>query len=267
MLIARRNERPGDRILRVAGVALAQRDPRGAYRHYLAALGKAVAEQPPPFGMNAYAETYHDASEQGEWLAISLIANAQREGDGARRLWSLAANAAEPTAFNPLKRHAVDESHHALAYLTLLDLTFPGALAPKFRVDLEQLSPRFAIADQVVAVAGSPYAHAPTVDDYIQMNIAEIRTTIHHTLQRSAITRHCPPANFARAGRILDSLLRDELSHVAYTARLIEAAAASLPASIVPDLMCRRLCDFNRITTAELARSEFSTCVTCAQPL
>ena len=34
-----------------------------------------------------------------------------------------------------LKRHAVDESRHSLAYLALFDLTFPGAVSSQFRVD------------------------------------------------------------------------------------------------------------------------------------
>ena len=54
--------------------------------------------------------------------------------------------------------------------------------------------------------------------------------------------------------RILDSLLRDETQHIAYTARLIERAAKASGAAHVIDLMLERLRDFNQITEGDLAR-------------
>src|SRR5439155_10089979 len=110
---------------------------------------------------------------------------------------------------------AVDESRHALAYLALLDLAFPGAVTPSFRSELNQLSPSFSMRQQFFAVDGSPYARTPSVDDFVQMNIAEIRMTIHHLLQRPALAMHCPRMNVPRITKILDALLRDELRHVA----------------------------------------------------
>lgn len=89
------------------------------------------------------------------------------------------------------------------------------------------------------------------------MNIAEIRTTLHHLMQREAIATHCPPDNLPRVVKILNSLLRDELGHVAYTAILIEEKARVAEPGAVQTLFSRRLRDFNEITRRELSQRKF----------
>ena len=239
-----------DRVTAAARVALSQHNPPASCPKYSAALGKAIWEEFPPFSTRLYADLYRGASASGQWLAISLITNAEREGDGAKRLWSLAA-CADNEERHLLKRHACDESSHALAYLALLDLTFPGAVEASFRSELNQLSPHFSMGQEVRAIEGSPYARKPSIDDYMQMNIAEIRTTIHHLMQREALAAHCPAENISRVTKILDSLLRDELSHVAYTAVLIEEKAGDTEPEKFEEQFCKRLRDFNRITNED----------------
>ena len=242
------------RVATVAKVALSQGDSRTCPA-YLRALMEALAREPPPFGTREYSDVYRAAAADRQWMAISLMANAEREGDGATRLWSLAACSADPEEVQLLKEHAVDESRHALAYLALLDLAFPDSVEPKFRAELEQLSPRFRMSQPLRAAKGSPYARTPSIDDFVQMNIAEIRTTIHHLMQRVALSAHCPPENLVRMTKVLDMLLRDELRHVAYTAVLIDRKAASAGQEGLPQMFCRRMRDFNRITHCELAKS------------
>lgn len=246
-----------ERVAVVARVALSQRDPQAECPRYLTTLDKALDEEPPPFGTEEYSNTYRAASASGQWLAMSLITNAEREGDGAKRLWSLAACTDNEEERQLLKRHACDESSHALAYLALLDLSFPGAVDETFRAELNQLSPHFSMSQEPYPIEGSPYARKPSVDDYMQMNIAEIRTTIHHLMQRQALAEHCPPENMARAKKVLDSLLRDELSHVAYTAVLIEAKAEAADPEKFQQLFRKRLRDFNNITKEELGERVF----------
>jgi hypothetical protein len=252
-----KNERAVDPVAGVARVALAHRTPPQECPTYFTALNGALEREPPPFGTEAYAQLYRDASADGQWLAISLMTNAEREGDGATRLWSLAACCPEPDERQLLKRHAVDESHHAVAYLALLDRCFPDAVEPEFHEQLRGLSPHYAMSHDLVAVEGSPYAHEPSIDDYVQMNIAEIRTTIHHTMQREALALHCPPDNAAGITKILDSILRDELNHVGYTAELIERKAAGMDPDVFQSLFTKRLQDFSRITREELGALVF----------
>ena len=246
-----------DRAANVARVALSQNTPPVDCPVYLDTLTRALEEEPPPFCTDNYSDIYREASANGQWLAISLITNSEREGDGAKRLWSLAACADDKEVQQLIKRHAVDESNHAKAYLALLDLAFPGAVEPKFRSELNQLSPSFTIGQELFIVEGSPYARKPSIDDFVQMNIAEIRTTIHHMMQRPALAAHCPEPNRVRMTKILDTLLRDELRHVAYTAVLIEAIAKGPDGADFPALFTRRVRDFNRITTEEFGKAIF----------
>ncbi|WP_155420276.1 hypothetical protein [Burkholderia cepacia] len=245
-----------ERIYIAARVALSQSGLDDRCPTYLSAL-EAALEDDPPYGARAYAAAYRGASQSKQWLATSLITNAEREGDGATRLWSMAACAEDAEEQQLLKRHAVDESGHALFYLKLLDLTFPGAVSPAFRTELRQLSPGYSMAQSLFVVEGSPYGRPPTVDDFIQMNIAEIRTTIHHLLQRDALSAHCPPTTLPQVVKLLDTLLRDELSHVAYTGMLIEQHATHIAAGKIRGLFQKRFHDFNEITMQELDKKVF----------
>jgi hypothetical protein len=194
---------------------------------------------------------------------VSLITNSEREGDGARRLWSLAACSVDERQRRLLKRHACDESRHALMYLALLDLSFPGAVTHEFGTELRQLSPGFSMRKELFPVPGSPYAKVPTIDDFLQMNIAEIRTAIHHTMQRPVLAGHCPPENLAKITKLHDSLLADELSHIAYTAMLIEEIGWDADPGRLAALFRKRLHDFNTITTEELGGNVFDCSVAC----
>lgn len=250
-------EKSSDRVAQIARVALNQGNPPAEYPKYFAALDQALENEPPPFDTEAYVNTFREASKDGRWMAISLMTNAEREGDGATRLWSLAACSPNEEEKQLLKRHAVDESGHSLAYLALLDIAFPGSVTSTFREELKQLSPHYTMDQEPSPVEGSPYARVPSIDDYVQMNIAEIRTTIHHIMQRAALANYCPEENVPRMNKILDALLRDELSHVAYTARLIEQKGVGTDPNRLPDLYSKRLRDFNTITHKELREKIF----------
>jgi hypothetical protein len=250
-----------DLIHDIAGVALAEFYPGVECENYLAGLDSALRDEPPPFGTEEYGLIYRSLAVEPRWMAVSLITNAEREGDGAKRLWSLAACSESAEHRDLLKRHACDESRHALIYLALLDLSFPGSVSREFRGELRQLSPGFAMHQQLYPVPGSPYAKAPTVDDFLQMNIAEIRTAIHHVLQRRALALHCPPASLPAITRLHDSLLGDELRHIAYTAVLIEKCVPQVGAAKVAALFGTRMSHFNAITTNELGNNVYDCSV------
>jgi hypothetical protein len=251
------------RVALAARVALAQCSPDAECPIYLDALDQALEDEPPPFDTSRYAEIYEEAAAAPRWMAISVIQNAEREGDGSRRLWSLAACSDDAHVQQQLKRHSVDESRHSLLYLALLDLTFPGAARPAFREELNKLSPRFSLKQELAPVPGSPYAKNATIDDFLQMNIAELRTTIHHIMHRPALSRHCPPDHQKKITSIQDSLLGDELKHVSYTALLIENIARELPKERVTALFRKRFRDFNRITLSDLGEGVFDCSVAC----
>ena len=222
---------------------------------YDRALAAACAASPPPFGEARYGDLYRASSTDPDWVAMSLLTAAQSEGEGARHLWDMAACTPDPEVARQIQEHAIDESRHSRGYVTLLGLVFPEATDDELQLQLTDLSPGFTWSSALTPTAGSPYAYPATVDELIQMNIAEIRTRIYHQLQRPALLeRYCDPARRSRVRQILDSLLFDETRHIAYTARLIERAAQASGEEQVIALMHERVADFNEITEEELAR-------------
>ena len=250
-------------IRSIADVAVRRCYPGLECPRYFEGLEQALRDEPPPFGTSEYGLVYRSLSVEPEWMAISLVTNAEREGDGSERLWSLAACTTDERHSRLLKRHACDESRHALLYLSLLDLSFPGAVTPEFRAELRQLSPGFTMRQELFPVPGSPYAKVATVDDFLQMNIAEIRTAINHTMQRPALAQHCPPENQDKITKLHDSLLTDELSHIAYTAMLVDEMGRDADPEALRALFRRRLSNFNTITNGELGGNVFDCSKAC----
>src|SRR5204862_7983860 len=97
------------------------------------------------------------------------------------------------------------------------------------------------------------------------MNIAEIRTAIHHIMQRPAMAMHCTVESRRRIRSIQDALLSDELKHVRYTATLIENLATKLSQDDLAELFRRRFRDFNQITLDELGYGVFDCSVACCE--
>jgi hypothetical protein len=227
--------------------------------NYEAALAAACEAAPPPFGRASYGTTYRRIAVNPHWLAESLIVSAEREGDGASRLWSLAACTRDETIRSAVKRHAIDESRHSRWYIKLLDLCFPGSVDDELRPLLDALSPGYSRGTEPRAVPGSPFAHEVTIDDLIQMNIAEVRTMIHHLLQRPVLLAHTPAESRANVTKLLAPLLLDEKLHVAYSAKLIESLTVEVGVDGMRELMAKRVRDFNAITDSELASGIFES--------
>jgi hypothetical protein len=225
--------------------------------HYRDALITVCQKAPPPFGTNDYGKIYLDAARDPSWMAISLIENAQGEGEGSGHLWDLAGCTLDVRVAAQVKAHAIDESRHAKAYVAMLGLTFPGVVDNDFRAQLTSLSPGYTQRSPLEPREGSPYASAITLDDLIQMNIAEIRTLVHHLLQRPMLLGHCAPERRHRLAHLHDRMRLDEVRHIAYTAALIEEFAHRGEAGAVKRLMQERMNDFNAITNEDLGRNVF----------
>jgi len=229
-----------------------------APRHYRDALITACRKAPPPFGTKGYGKIYRDVAKDPDWMILSLIQNAQGEGEGSGHLWDLAASTPDPCIAAQVKAHAIDESRHSKAYVAMLELTFPALLANnELHAQLASLSPGYSQRSRLEAHKGSPYASAITLDDLIQMNIAEIRTLVHHILQRPMLLGYCTPQRRHRLTLLHDRLRFDEVRHIAYTAALIEEFAQHGEAGAVKRLMQERMSDFNAITNEDLGRGVF----------
>lgn len=245
-----------ERIPLVAELALARAGAIDRCPNYLKALRIALRDD-PPYGGRTYCDAYRAAAQDPVWMVASLLTNAHGEGEGATRLWSMAACAADAEIRELLKQHAVDESGHAMFYLSFVDLALPGTISRDFRAELRQLSPGYAMTHELFVVEDSPYGRPPTVDDFVQVNIAEIRTTIHHLLQRRALLEQAQPEVHPRLLKTLDRLLGDELRHVGYTAVLIERLSADVDPDRLVRLFCRRFSEFNALTVDQLGQGIF----------
>lgn len=220
---------------------------------YRRALLAACEEHPPAFGRKAYADLYRRSARDPEWVALSLATNAQGEGAGAEHLWDLAACTPDAHVAEQIRQHAIDEARHSRGYVTLLGLIFPKSVDAELLARLKNLSPGYTRNSRLRAKKGSAYARPATVDELIQMNIAEMRTRVQHVFQRPVLLACCKPARRERVRRILDSLLADETRHIGYTARLIERIAQTSGSEAVMSLMHERVRDFNEITDADMA--------------
>lgn len=238
------------RVPRLAEVGVSRLDPRAEVPRYFAVLRSALAEEMLPFCTDLYAEAYRTALANKAWTAHSLIASAQREGQDARRLWSLAAQAGDPAERQLLERHAVDQSNHTHTFLSLLDLIFPGVVDADFRTQLESLSPGYVL-EQARAVPGDADERAPTLDDFIQINLGQLRNAGLQIVLRRGVEEYCPPDNVPRLTEIMDSMLRDELAHVADTARVIEHRSSGEPLHTFGEYFRQRLRDFVDATSEE----------------
>ncbi|VBM56243.1 Uncharacterised protein [Burkholderia pseudomallei] len=223
--------------------------------HYEGTLRAACSAVSPAFGQAWYGEKYRAVASDPSWLASSLIANAEKEAEGSRKLWTLTARTPDKETAEAIRRHAIDESRHALLYVAMCELVFPDALDGALKVYAHSLSPRYSSLDFPPGAEKS--SQESVLDELIQMNIGEIRTRIHQLLMRPVLIAYCPQHQRDRLIRVLDSLLNDETKHVLYTARLIEKASCTGYANIVREITLERLREFNNITLAEVGEARF----------
>ena len=217
---------------------------------YSQILIDACGKHSPPFGMAWYGEQYRSYAADPHWLATSLLANAEVEGDGAAKLWKIAAYAGRDVHARLVQQHAVDEARHARLYLHMLERVFPGALDPQLRQAARSMAP--ALSMNHALERSDPARPLRLLDDFVQMNIGEIRTRIHQQLLRPVILAHCPTSERERITRSLDSLLADETRHIAYTAELIERHCQDGDEEFVRFTAAKRLGQFNQITLDEV---------------
>jgi len=220
---------------------------------YREVLENACARTPPPFGMAWYGEKYRQYAADPYWLCQSLIANAEKEGEGAAKLWAIAGRAGGPSA--AIKAHAVDESRHAKVYISMLGTVFPGSVDPDLRASLLALSPGYRMSqDLPVASLGREQR---LVDEIVQMNIGEIRTRIHQLLLKPVVLAHAGDETRPRATHMVDALLGDETRHIEYTARLLEGFARRGYEEFIRTSFQTRLQQFNEITLDEVGALVF----------
>lgn len=224
--------------------------------HFEALLNSAFETYNVPFGQAWYGELYREKARDPQWLATSLVLNAEKEGEGARRLWEMAASTADADAADQVRRHAIDEARHAKIYIGMLDTLFPGCADDELRQHLDSISPGYSLQDSP-ARADALMDFSYTLDELIQMNMGEIRTRINQLMLEPVALAHCHPAGRHRVSRMLKSIINDETKHIFYTAALIERAAQNGHGGLVRDIIFGRLAQFCELTLEEVGAGTF----------
>jgi hypothetical protein len=236
----------------VAALTLALLEGQKAkFRMYPAALIRACASRPPPFGMAWYGDQYRSVAIDPLWVALSLIANASRRGQDAQELWGLAARVSDQAMANRLKRHAYEEACHADTYISLLEATLPEMLNDDFRNMVTAVRPSYGSTRESAGSGGEATVSLELLDEIIVINLREIRTRIHQLLLRPIVRAHCPSNNLSRVDRLFGELLGNEGSHILYTARLLEDACHRGEYANVSKRMIERLAELNQKTMDE----------------
>ena len=216
-------------------------------------MQRANAEYPPPYVDERYTEDYRRQACDPFWLSSCLIANAVKEADGARRL-ALFAGRIPHSRYSvaaAVLRHATDEAKHARVFLQLLHAVFPEAeISDRLKTDLETHLPQPPMT--VVVADRPPYTMEQMIDEISQINIGEIRTRINQLILRPMLLAHAPEEHQIRVRRTIDNLLRDEQTHIAYTARILEDSSQGGYKGFFENMYRHRFRRFNDRTIREL---------------
>ncbi len=220
--------------------------------HYTDCLRRAFAEVEPVFARERYSEFFwHCAGTVPGWLAEVVCANARVESEGSAKLLELWRGVDyNEEVGRAVFDHAEDESRHSRVFLKLARHAFPAAVSPEVVGEMDSTLPD---------VRRKPHERGATripegvlIDHLVQINIGEIRTRLHMHLLGPAIAAFAPEgAPRAKVERIVTSLVRDEVRHIGYTARLMETWIESGAGSHVTDLYSRRLHEFDALTVEQ----------------
>jgi hypothetical protein len=212
---------------------------------WLETLDGLFASEPPAFTRRWYGDLYRRYAVDPAWLSRSLIANSKKEADGSRKLRHLADGQPGLATGALLHAHARDEATHAALYFGMRRVLF--ADDNRQGVALPYAGSPHRSAFVTAADSGSPNV----IDELIQINVGELRTFVNQLLMQPIIGILAESVAGGDAVVVtVDELLNDELAHIVYTGRLLEAGLADAPGAA--GLVARRLRDFERYTLGEV---------------
>jgi hypothetical protein len=231
---------------------LHERGQFGPLEHYSRCLRSAFGAHPPPYSQAWYGKRFREHAHDPQWLANCLVDNAATEGWGAGKLWELAGRASvNEDIAGMIRSHAADEARHSHMYSGMVNLVFRGSVSPDVRETMNKFSPDLKTLEQTTLPA---FSEQELVDNLLQMNVAEIRTLVNQMLTRPVAQTFCMESSREHVGKLLDTLMSDEVSHVGYTAKLMDDALAGKHGEFVWDIVNTRLMQFNELTLAEVGR-------------
>ncbi|TGQ21266.1 hypothetical protein EN860_014195 [Mesorhizobium sp. M00.F.Ca.ET.217.01.1.1] len=183
-----------------------------------------------------------------------VIANAEAEShgsEGLHDLWTKVRGQREVE--DGIQSHFYDESRHARLFLHLTRLSFPDYLSEPGQTLIR--SSLFDAPKASLEKAGLEASIDYIVDNMVQMNIGEIRTRSHMFMIGPVLTAFSPQAHRETVDGILSGLVYDEVTHIGYTANIMEEWCRNGHKKLIAGLYKRRLKDFNKFTVDQTRAS------------
>lgn len=223
--------------------------------HFTDCIRGAFASVDAVFWRDRYLEFYwRCVTTVPSYIQQVVAANAEAESAGAAGLFELWTTVRDsPKVEEGVEKHFRDESRHARLFVHLTELAFPGFVVAN---EAEAWKLRLFDATRATYVKADAAASTPVIlDNLVQMNIGEIRTRAHMFMIGPVLTAFAPDENKERVDGILSGLVYDEVSHIGYTACLMEEWCRDGHKSLVQQLYARRLRDFNQYTIEQTRQS------------
>lgn len=211
---------------------------------YSEALEGALKSVNPVFTRPEYAEFFWNCAKSTPgWIQTIFVQSAVAESIGSRNIFSYWQSVhGNKEVEDGLLWHAKDEARHSRIFLTLVDLTFPGFIPEQDRRDIE---------DSLYVV---PRNHLQKVErklpepillNYLAtVNIAEIRTLINLHLLAPIFYTFAPADQKDKVMRLLQSLQKDEIKHISYTAKIINESAHESGKQFIGSMYRKNLQEF-----------------------
>ncbi|WP_035792325.1 hypothetical protein [Kitasatospora mediocidica] len=219
--------------------------------HYTDALTAAFQDVQPVFARPRYAEFFwHCATTVPGYAARVTLANGPAESEGSEKLFTLWQGVHhDDVAAEQVLQHARDESAHSRLFVRLTETAFPAFLPPGAGTRLAATMPDIRTRPLDKTSVSVPHEHL--IDHLVQMNIGEIRTRLHMHLFAPIIFGFTPTQEKPTSRRILESLVKDEVRHIGYTALLMEQWATDGAGERIRALYQNRLHIFNELTVEQ----------------
>lgn len=193
---------------------------------------------------------WHCATTVPGWIAEVVLANADAESEGSKKLVDLwKSTTVNKDIEDAILFHAKDESRHSHLFVKLVSIAFPelnaeGELSV-IKDGLTKIHTRDLVKDT------SSISDYELLDHLIQMNMGEVRTLIHMHFLGPVIFALTPPESKDKVHNILQGLAHDEVIHIGYTSKLIEDWCNDRNYTAAKQLYHSRLMDFHKLTISQ----------------
>jgi len=205
----------------------------------------------PVFTKPKYVEFFwHCASTVPGWIGEVVLANAEAESQGSKKLLDLwKSTIVNKEIEDSILYHAKDESRHSHLFIKLFLIAFPETNSSrgvsKIRDELTKIDNRDLIKDSMTV------SDDELLDHLIQMNMGEIRTLVHMHFLGPIIYAMTPKEDKGKVNKILQGLAQDEVIHIGYTSKLIEDWCRDNNYERANHLYKYRLMDFHKLTISQ----------------